>query len=112
MSLRFFLDQTCTIKRPTFTNVGGIQDTTVAYSNIATSVPVRVDPAGTSVEDTEVGRVYTEQFTLFFNINADVTHRDRIVIGSDTYEILEVLNLSSLRRYFHKQVVAIKKIDS
>lgn len=112
MSLRHLLQTTCTIKRPTFSNVNGIEEITVSYSNSSTGVPVRIEPAGTTLEATPLGDIDVEVVMLTFDINADIKHRDRVVIGSDTYEIDEIIDYSSLRRYFQKQCRARKKVDS
>lgn len=113
MSLLFFLDKTCTISRPVATNVSGRQDLTMNYSNIATGVPVSVENAGTELDDSELGRGFIRIVLLYFDVNADVAERDRVIIGSDTYEVLELMDYANnRRRYFHKVVRAARKLDA
>jgi len=90
------LPSTCTIQRPTTTNVKG--KTTATWTNAATGVACRVDPlrlqTASTVAEQERG---ITRWMLTVAYNADVQDGDRIVFDSDTYEILQLHDDHSLR---------------
>ena len=95
-----YLPDTCTIQRATQGQdaLGGIS---LSWANLATGVACRMDEpsANQSLANAEasvnsaVGAV--AQWPMHFAYNQDITVKDRVIFGSYTYEVAEVLDSSS-----------------
>lgn len=80
------LPATCTIERVTTANVGGEQ--TETWADLATNVPCRLSPLGSDGSDQIGGRIAEEStHRVTLPAEQDVTKLDRIVIGTDAYEV-------------------------
>jgi head-tail adaptor len=83
------LTQSATIKRPAGVSDGRGQRTTV-YNTVASNVGCRVRVFATPGE-TQLGE-RNNAVTLFaisFKYDQDVTAKDRVVVGSDTFEVMD-----------------------
>ena len=103
------LPGTCTISRPTASRTasGAPKNT---YSDLATGVACRMDePIQTTGEGEVLDRVgVIARWVMHFKYNQDITVKDRVVFGSNTYEVIEVLDSSSWLISRRAQVVRIE----
>jgi len=84
------LPDTCTIKTRTLTpdGVGGYAETwTDLASNVACRLTPMTDPTEAIVADRFRGRAL---WTLTLAEGQAISHNDRVVVGSDTYEVAGV----------------------
>lgn len=86
-----FRPDTCAISRPTDTASG--DGTARSWSNVATGVTCRVSVVSNSAQESlgaGAGMRALAQFTVWLPAGQDVTARDRIVVGSRTFEVARV----------------------
>ena len=108
-----YLPDTCTIQRATVTQdaMGGIVNT---FATLTANVPCRLDEptASQAVSNSEamigdaIGAV--AQWPMHLPYDQDVTVKDRIVFGANTYEVAEVLDSSS---WLISRRLMIKRIE-
>lgn len=86
-----YLPDTCSISRNTPTQSGDGQADN--WSNVATGVACRVSPLASSAQEQLGGAeaiTAVSQWTIWLSAGTDVTVRDRIVVGSRTFEVNRV----------------------
>lgn len=86
-----YLPDTCAISRNTPTQTGDGQ--TDVWANVATGVACRVSPLASGSNEGlggAEGLAAVNQWTIWLPALQDVTVRDRIVVGSRTFEIARV----------------------
>lgn len=86
-----YLPDTCSISRNTPTQSGDGQAD--AWASVATGVACRVSPLASSAQEAIGGNdamTATSQWTIWLPAATDVTVRDRIVVGSRTFEVNRV----------------------
>ena len=80
------LTQTCTIQRVSY---GTGPQPTKTWATLASNIPIRMQQMATgAVEVNEPVEVTVAQFTAYLPYGTNITGRDRVVIGSATYECL------------------------
>lgn len=86
-----FLPDTCTIQRYTESSTG--DGTAQTWSDLATGVSCRVSPRGRSAAES-LGADQSLQaiadWTVWMPALQDVTPKDRVVVGSRTFEVVVV----------------------
>lgn len=85
------LPDTCSISRLTETSTG--DGTTQSWSNVATGVACRVSPLASGANEAigaDQSMTAVSQWTVWVAAGTDVTVRDRIVVGSRTFEVTRV----------------------
>ena len=91
-----WLPDTCTITRPTASHTASGAPKN-AYSNVATGVACLMgEPSSATAEgvvNQAVGQVV--HWPMHFKYDQDIKVTDRVVFGSFTYEVVEVLDSSS-----------------
>lgn len=89
-------DQTCTIQQATQTNTKGSVEE--SFSNRATGVACRLAPDQRPREYTlGMGRVSVSEFILTIPWDQAIEPSDRVVVSSETYEVLGVADDHSYR---------------
>ena len=98
MSYEGLLNKTCTIESPVETQTG-TGEISRSWSEVAAGVKTRIHRVTNSREQVLVGdyQVTLEDFKFHFMPSVTVEKNYRIVVGSDTYEVLAVVNDSSGR---------------
>jgi hypothetical protein len=83
------LPDTCTIQRAT-SGHNTIGEGTLAWSTVGTAIACRVRPANRITDLTEMGGQQTAVANWMATLahNQDVQDGDRLIMGSDTYEVL------------------------
>ncbi len=86
-----YLPDVCAISRNTPTQSGDGQ--TDSWANVATGVACRVSPLASSAQESLGGAEAMSavaQWTIWLPAGTDVTVKDRIVVGSRTFEVARV----------------------
>jgi hypothetical protein len=97
MSFSDLLIHTCNISRATSGTADSYGQPTKTWTNIATNEPCRL--AQTGGREIKVGaEVVIAQYKLFLD-NTDITERDKIVMGTGTYEVLLVEQKSGINAH-------------
>lgn len=83
---RWLID-TCTIRRGTETRTSG--GTTVTWADLATGVPCSLQPYGgaSETDSQRGGLVAASEWRIRVPYGQDVAVKDRIVVGSRTFEV-------------------------
>lgn len=103
----FALPDTCTIQRYTETVTG--DGTTQSWSDLATGVACRVSPRGRSARESlgaDQSLQAVADWTVWMPPLQDVTPKDRIVVGSRTFEVVIV----TARSYETSRAVLCREI--
>lgn len=80
------LTQRATIQRAA-TGPGDGPEPKETWATLTSGVPCRVQMRGGSEQGPKPFEATAETYVIFFGYGADVTARDRVVIGSRTYEL-------------------------
>ena len=88
MGFKQLLNKTCVIRRFTSTAKDAHGNPIKVWSDLATDVPCRLQ-ARRGRETTQPVQVVVGTHTLFLEPR-DITEKDQIIIGSDTFEVLFV----------------------
>lgn len=86
-----FLPDVCTIQRYTETATG--DGTSQSWSDLATGVACRVSPLASGASEAlgaDQSLQSVAQWTIWLPAGTDVTDKDRIVVGSRTFEVARV----------------------
>lgn len=86
-----FLPDSCTVQRYTETSTG--DGTSQSWSSVATGVACRLSPLASSAQEALGGNdamTAISQWTVWVPAGTDVTVKDRIVVGSRTFEVNRV----------------------
>lgn len=103
------MPDTCTISRRSLTYAGPV-GSSKAWSNLATGVAIRISRGRGSPSEEEIanliqGKVWWIGSLLY---NQDITRKDRVVIGSTTYEVVGVMSVGS---WMTDKLVALLEIN-
>lgn len=90
------MQETCTIQTPTETNTKGSIST--SFADTYTDVQCRLMPARANAREYDLGKVkQVTDFVLTVPYDQTITADMRVVVGSDTYEVLGVYTTHSYR---------------
>lgn len=91
------MPDTCTIQTRTETNTKG--SVVVSYASTYTGVKCRVMPVNRSTDESVIGLKITDQAEYVLTVPWDqaIAAQDRIVFGTDTYEVIQVHDQHSYR---------------
>lgn len=106
MSFSTWLNTTCTIRRFTEGAADDYGQPAKSWANLATGVLCRLEP--TSGKEIWIDKqLVISNFTLFLLPAQDVTEKDEIVLGGETYNVLLV---SDAAGHGHHQELALQAI--
>lgn len=104
-----FLPDTCTISRVTRTKTAA-GSYSEAWANLATDVACRLDSLSEAAEAQIAGASGTvAEFALAVAWNQDITEKDRVVLNTNTYEVVAVK--SSQSWLVHRRCL-VKRVQS
>lgn len=106
MSYSSLLIQTCDIQRYTDSGAGNYNRPTKSWADLHASEPCRFNiTKGNEIRmDNEIVISY---WTLFVG-DIDVTERDRVIFGGETYEIVLIKPFQNGSADHHKELILIK----
>lgn len=96
LELQAGLSSVANITRPALTQDSSGRQLLASYSNVATSVPCKLQLENSGAEDTLGRRTIPQQYTLFLGIFTAVQAKDRVEVGGSNYTILSSLNPNRL----------------
>jgi hypothetical protein len=104
MSFTTLLISLCTIQGKALIQDG--YEKTKSWTNIATDVPCRKDSVTKADIKDETIRVNTDDDIFFFNPGVSISRGNRILFGTEYYDVIKVNNVYDSSAVHHLEVVA------